>query len=320
LESKSLQLGKGQIGDDVEMVKFVSSNCLLLFGRTCDSNTCVSFLTVQDDRLEMTLDGTKICLDAFPPDMIEGHFVDVQHDFLASASHTKLPENNSIVKVYDLKTTNPGKLGDSLITAMWEKNVFTEDSSPVVISTILLGFPNLFVGKSDGICDIFNFMNDQHIRTLDPSAPGFIMEDIVKIVCFNDFLFWLTESGRLFAWDKAKAVSQKAEGEILLWEKHSGHGKKILEFSSNNTEIITREIDGEDGEEYFVLFDFWNGEKKQGKKGRKRKKTTVKNEAQSKAGPSAIQQLDSDADENNWDLLSDQYDDYGKQSLEHKLY
>ena len=101
------------------------------------------------------------------------------------------------------------------------------------------------------------------------------------------------------AWDKAKAVSQKAEGEILLWEKLSGHGKEILEFSVNNTEIITREVEKETKrtpfQDYFVLFDFWNVEKKQRKKGgkalnlmsEKRKKTTLKKEAQPKAGPSA---------------------------------
>ena len=140
-----------------------------------------------------------------------------------------------MVKVYDLNTTNPGKLGDSLITAMWEKKVFTEDGSTVVVSSIQLCLPNLFVGRSDGHCDIFNFMENQHIRTLNPSEPGFIMEDIVYIVCFNDFLLWLTESGRLFAWVKAKAVSQKAEGEILFWEKHYGHGKGILFWSSQST-------------------------------------------------------------------------------------
>ena len=172
---------------------------------------------------------------------------------------------------------------------MWDKKVFTKDSSPVVVSTILLSFPNLFVGWSDGHCDIFNFMDNQHIRTLDPSAPG--MEDIFQIVCVNDFLLWLTGSGRLLAWDKAKAVSQKAEGEILLWEKHCGHGKEILEFSVNNTEIITREVEKETKrtpfQDYFVLFDFWNVEKKQRKKGgkalnlmsEKRKKTTLNKEA-----------------------------------------
>jgi len=257
LESKSLQLRKSQIGDNVNTVKFVSSNSLLLVGETCDTNLCVSFLTVQDDRLEMTLVGTKICSDAIPSMLIDYRFDDVQHDYLASyAKHG----DDQIVKVYDLKTTNPGKLGDSLITAMWETNVFTEDSSPVVVTRMLLGFPNLFVGRSDGHCDIFNFMDDQHIRTLD---PGFIEEEILRIVCFNDFLFCLTESGRLSAWDKAKAVSQEAEGEILLWEKHYRHWKEIMEFSVNNTEIVTLEMD----QEHIVLFDFWNVEKKKGKKG-----------------------------------------------------
>ena len=136
LESKSLQLGRGQIGDNVDTVKFVSSSCLLLFGRTCDTNACVSFLTVQDDRLEMTLVGTKICLDAFPSKTIGGllSVIDGQHNYLAPYAVAEDAEDNNIVKGYDLKTTNPGKLGDSLITAMWEKNVFTKDSSPVVVS------------------------------------------------------------------------------------------------------------------------------------------------------------------------------------------
>ena len=51
-------------------------------------------------------------------------------------------------------------------------------------------------------------------------------------------------------------------------------GNSILEFSVNNTEIITLEI--EEGrtpfQKYFVLFDYWNVEKKQEKKWKKKKK------------------------------------------------
>jgi len=261
LESKSLPLGESQIGRDVYEVKYASSNCLLLLGKTRDTDVCVSFLTVQEDQLEMALVGTKICMNAYPmDDQI------VQHDYLASQYKQEL-------KVYDLKTTNPGKLGDSLIAAMWEKKVIFEDSSAqVYCSTLEFCAPNLLVGRTDGRCEVYNVLQDQHIRTLEHSGGGLNKEYIYDIVCLNDYIFTLTgnkgltrshRSGWIFAWEKSKAVSKNAEGEVMLWKKPSGDGAKVWYFSVNNTEIITLEgIRGPPFEEYFVQFDFWDVEKK----------------------------------------------------------
>jgi len=255
LVSKSPQLGESQIGRNVNTVILVSSNCLLLVGKTRGPDVCVSFLTVQDDRLEMTLVGTKICRNAVPsrarPILV------VEHDYLASQHEQEL-------KVYDLKTTNPGKLGDSLIAAMWQKkNIFEDSSAQVCCSILEFCVPHLFVGRSDGRCEVFNVVQDQHIRTLEHSGGGLNMEFIIDVVCLNDYIFSVTESGWIFAWEKSKAVSKNAEGEVMLWKKPSGDGAKVWYFSVNNTEIITLEgIRGPPFEEYFVQFDFWDVEKK----------------------------------------------------------
>jgi len=255
LESKSLQLEESQIGSDVYTVKFVSSNCLLLLGETRGLDACVSFLTFQDDRLEMTFVGTKICMNAGPSRATTDQIV--QYDYLLS-------QHEQEVKVYDLKTTNPGKLGDSLIAAMWEKKViFGDSSAQVYCSTLEFCVPNLFVGRSDGRCDVFNVVQDQHIRTLDHSGGGLNMERIDEIVCLNDYIFSLMESGSIFVWEKSKAVSQNGEGEVMLWKKPSGNGAKTRFFSVNNTEIITLERNcGPPLKEFFVQFDFWDVEMK----------------------------------------------------------
>ena len=94
--------------------------------------------------------------------------------------------------------------------------------------------------------------------------PGSIRE-IVDIKCYNDFLFSMVKSGRLLAWDKTKAVSQKDRDreDFLLWVK-SG---KAQYLSVNNTKIVTLEVKKLKGGTSYrtVQLDFWDTQKKQEK-------------------------------------------------------
>jgi len=157
----SLELSSAQVGDYVNRLKFISSDRLLLLGTT-GQDAWVSTLILKDNRLKLL--GTKICTNAIDPE--SGCLCGpkgFQHDeylFMIKGS------NHDIATVYDLKTSNnPGKLSGSVIGAMWEKRVITSVNNPgIYCSALQLSFPNVFVGRSDGRCDIFDVLYDQHIR------------------------------------------------------------------------------------------------------------------------------------------------------------
>ena len=75
----------------------------------------------------------------------------------------------------------------------------------------------------------------------------------------------MLKSGRLLAWDKTKAVSQKDGEDVLLWEKS---GSRTQYLSVNSTKIVTLEVKRLKGCTSYgtVQLDFWDTQKKQKKR------------------------------------------------------
>ena len=307
-------------GDDVVTVKFVSPTRLMVLGAK-GIDAFVSILSVEDGELKLT--ETKICSGA----MVVDHRGEMDSDAIDKCSlkddYLVISKLDSYVGIYDLKTTN------STVEALWEKEVITKVSIPKIrCSAVELSFPNLFVGRTDGRCDVFNIEKRLHVRTLEHKLDSGLNMAVIKLRYCNDYLFSLTESGWLFAWDKIKAGSPAEEGEIMLWESHSKHMKKVTNFAVNNTEIVTIEEktrkNGVGVKEYLVKRDFWVVKDKKEKKRKKipeDKSSTRKRSKDSKEVKSRQikNRIDSDSDDDHIGLI-DMSDDYDYQEWDDNLY
>lgn len=174
------------------------------------------------------------------------------------------------VDIWDLnkveKTTNEAEM-------IWEKEVVSTKSIPLIkCSAIEFSLPHLFVGKSNGCCDIWNILEDCIIRTLEHGLDTGLNMGIRKIVVFSNCIFSLTDSGWLFAWDKIKSVHPKIgkekQKDFLSWVIKSRNGKNVTNFVVDHTKIVTIEQhvakSAWQSKMFLVIRDFWNHLEKKG--------------------------------------------------------
>jgi len=154
---------------------------------------------------------------------------------------------------------------------IWEKEVINSKSIPIEkCSAIAFSFPHLLVGKSNGRCDIWNTHDDCIIRSLEHGLETGLNMGIHKIAIFSDFIYSLTDSGWLFAWDRKKSFHPKIRKEksknFLSWVIKNRKGKDIINFEVDHTKMVTIEKHQAksvwQSKMFLVIRDFWNHREK----------------------------------------------------------
>jgi len=165
---------------------------------------------------------------------------------------------------------------------IWEKEVINSKSIPMEkCSAIAFSKPHIFIGKSNGRCDIWNILEDCVLRSLEHGLETGLNMGVKKIVLFSDYIYSLTDSGWLFAWHKAKSLDPKNSKEktkdLLSWVIKNRKGKTITNFEVDHTKIVTIEQHQAksiwQSKMFLVHRDFWSHREK---KSRNDSSSTIK--------------------------------------------
>jgi len=182
---------------------------------------------------------------------------------------------------------------------IWEKEVINSKSIPMEkCSAIAFSMPHLLVGKSNGRCDIWNVLDNCILRSLEHGLETGLNMGIKKIVIFSNFIYSLTDSGWLFAWDQRMCLdpksSKKKQKDLLSWVIKNRKGKNITNFEVDHTKIVTIEQHQAksiwQSKMFLVSRDFWSHKEKKSRKDSRSaiKRKTDSNEikhAKRKKGP-----------------------------------
>lgn len=264
MKEQSLVLGESQIGVCV-MVQLSCDKVLLLSIKKEDHAMQAVVNIFTSDKEKLVQSGHLFC--ALPENAFSEKVSLLNRKYFITCR-----PGRRFVDIWDLnkveESTNKAEM-------IWEKEIVKTKSIPMTkCSALDFCFPHLFVGKSNGCCDIWNIISDNVVRTLEHGLETGLHMGIKKICILSNYIFSLSDSGWLFAWDKKESLKQKQrkekEKDFLLWTNKSKGGKTIGNFVVDNTKMVTIEQHQNksvwQSKIFLVVRNFWNHVEKNNKK------------------------------------------------------
>ena len=172
----------------------------------------------------------------------------------------------TVVEVWDLQA--PTRTGDLMKAPLvWSRDI--SFGNLIKCTCVLLHYPEVFIGLSDGRCDIWDVQLNTRRRCLrhqvSPSRATFEAVGanhliIKKVLVTEHYVLTLCNSGKIYIWDKHKILGLESSDYFInepMWTcKSTNKRNKIVDCFAENTKIVT--VENSDEESFLVTYDFWH--------------------------------------------------------------
>ena len=138
-------------------------------------------------------------------------------------------------------------------------------------SCVLINYPDVFIGLSNGRCDIYDIQFNVKRRSLrhqSPSVLDYYPVDYIsvrKVLTTNLHIITLSSDYKLYVWSKEDVLGlgrPEVSFSDPLWTVNSTRGQRITDMFADSTKIVTL-TSGSDRSDV-IIYDFWHCKKKTG--------------------------------------------------------
>ena len=136
---------------------------------------------------------------------------------------------------------------------------------------VLINHPDVFIGLSNGRCDIYDIQFNVKRRSLlhqSPSLPDTDYLFVRKVLTTKHHILSLSSDGKLYVWSKEEVLGLGRPEVSLsnpLWTvKSTSRGSRIVNIHVDSTKIVTLERSSSSNSPALIIYDFWHCKKKTG--------------------------------------------------------
>ena len=172
-------------------------------------------------------------------------------------------KRETLVEVWDLGQSFQDQESKHLkAPVIWTSDI--SYGNLVKCTSLLLNYPEAFIGKSIGCCDIVDVnLNTPLRRLIHGSKPSFSSPNPIIGVKLTGFhVLTLDLNGKFMVWDKNRVIGLNNEEFSLnnpLWScKSTEKLNKITSLKADDTKIVTEEVSSLNADKNsIVVYDFW---------------------------------------------------------------
>ena len=180
-------------------------------------------------------------------------------------------KRETLAEVWSLKDSQENS-GDSAEDSSQAPLIWSDDVSHRSLfrcTCVLLHYPDVFIGLSNGRCDIYDIQfNVKRRSLLHQSSPVYDTDYLFvrKVLTTSEHILSLSSDGKLHVWNKEEVLglgrSETSMSSPLWTVKSTTRGNKILNIFADNTKIVTLEKSLSTNQPALIIYDFWHCKKK----------------------------------------------------------